>query len=220
MQTNVGRTASHNIQTALNQRSSHLLRLPAELRLRIYDYALSEDTQVVLLSDEGVKTGQPALLRTCRQIRNEALDLYYSSNIFVLVLNVNGRKAMETETAWTATQPARCQLVKKFIIEICCMNWRASEALYLVDKACNFLFSDLRDCDVASDKILFTLAEDHRQQIKEGVRVGSGYYHELAGHNVHPRVIKREVETECALVEYLVAFWNSERLGGSVRDYL
>ncbi|KAK3720843.1 hypothetical protein LTR37_003506 [Vermiconidia calcicola] len=201
MQANVGGMASYNIQTALDQSSSPLMRLPAELRLRIYDYALTEDTYVMLLNDEGAKTGQPALLRTCRQIRNEALDLYYSSNVFALVVDVNGRKAMETEIRWTVRLGARCQLIKKFIIEIC------------------FLVSDLIESGVASEKIKFALAEDYRQQIKEGVRIGSGYYHELAGRYVHPRVVRREVEEERALMKYFVTYRNAG-LRWLLRDYL
>ena len=219
MQANVGRMASYNIQTALDQSSSPLMRLPAELRLRIYDYALTEDTYVMLLNDEGAKTGQPALLRTCRQIRNEALDLYYSSNVFALVVDVNGRKAMETEIRWTVRLGARCQLIKKFIIEICCKHWRASEALYMVDKTCKVLVSDLIESGVASEKIKFALAEDYRQQIKEGVRIGSGYYHELAGRYVHPRVVRREVEEERALMKYFVTYRNAG-LRWLLRDYL
>lgn len=48
---------------------SRLLALPAELRNRIYEYALIQD-------------GQPALLLTSCQIRQESLQIWYNRNDF------------------------------------------------------------------------------------------------------------------------------------------
>lgn len=77
-------------EPAAEQRpASPLFKLPAELRNRIYEYALTDDKQplVVVHTWLSVSNGyglcmQPALVRTCRAIRNEALSIFYSSNEF------------------------------------------------------------------------------------------------------------------------------------------
>lgn len=80
-----------------------LLRLSAELRITIYKYALLEPRAIHLqsgLSEAFASTSnlkaklkrcqasveQPALVRTCPQIRNEALQIFYSGNDFVVNL--------------------------------------------------------------------------------------------------------------------------------------
>ncbi|KAK3072113.1 hypothetical protein LTR53_007421 [Teratosphaeriaceae sp. CCFEE 6253] len=72
----------------------HLLALPAELRSEILETLLldedDEDESVVHVADRHVffedwhhKTWQPpAILHTCRQLRNEAATIYYAANIF------------------------------------------------------------------------------------------------------------------------------------------
>ena len=59
---------------------SDLLGLPAELRNRIYRYALVGQAPV----DVGAKKtlDEPALLAVCKQIRNEALAIYYHESRF------------------------------------------------------------------------------------------------------------------------------------------
>lgn len=53
------------------------LKLPRELRDEIYEYALTlpDDPQELLITKHTI--AQPALLRTCRQIRLEASPYYY-----------------------------------------------------------------------------------------------------------------------------------------------
>ncbi|KAH9826243.1 hypothetical protein Tdes44962_MAKER03627 [Teratosphaeria destructans] len=57
---------------------SPLLGLPPELRNHIYEDVLVGD--VTLFDGFGRCEDEPALLRTCHQIREEALKLYYSNN--------------------------------------------------------------------------------------------------------------------------------------------
>ncbi|KAK5124259.1 hypothetical protein LTR85_001962 [Meristemomyces frigidus] len=63
------------------QQSCVLLALPPELRNHIYSDVLSTG-DVVVIHENGTKPALPPLLQTCRQIRNEALQLYHASNIF------------------------------------------------------------------------------------------------------------------------------------------
>ena len=80
-----------------------LLELPAELRNRIYEYALTKKDHIDLYHwrrfckkwTAGRWIGdvyrsymkEPAFLRTCRQVRNEALPLFYSRNVFGVPCN-------------------------------------------------------------------------------------------------------------------------------------
>lgn len=57
---------------AIEQTQSPLFALPAELRNRIYEQ--------VAIQQYG--NGQPNLLRTCRKIREEGLELFYTSHAF------------------------------------------------------------------------------------------------------------------------------------------
>lgn len=63
----------------------HLLELPAELRLRIFEYALAPTGVLSLLSSSAKRftvspTINSAILGTCRQINHEAADMLYSEN--------------------------------------------------------------------------------------------------------------------------------------------
>lgn len=59
-----------------------LLDLPAELRLIIWEYALSEDKKISLPSTV------PAVLTTNKQVAFEATGIYYTSNAFTLTVNL------------------------------------------------------------------------------------------------------------------------------------
>ncbi|KAL2040130.1 hypothetical protein N7G274_007033 [Stereocaulon virgatum] len=61
------------------QRQSPLLRLPAELRNKIYEYALTEEDPISYRNPLGV-----AILRTNRKIYGEAKHIYHMANTFVI----------------------------------------------------------------------------------------------------------------------------------------
>lgn len=63
---------------------SRLLNLPKELRLTIYTHALTSTTLIIPFS--GHKP-HPALLRTNKQIRSEAIPIYYKHNRFIARLD-------------------------------------------------------------------------------------------------------------------------------------
>ena len=68
---------------------THLLGLPGELRNRIYRYVLVSDETIHIDPD---CFQQPALLRTCTQVRNETSSIYYKENDFefeVLEFNIS-----------------------------------------------------------------------------------------------------------------------------------
>lgn len=80
--------------TSSLQAASPLFRLPAELRNIIYEMALPEDHPISVgttpwYSSTTVPPGtgtQPALTRTCRAIRHEALPIFYAENVFITSL--------------------------------------------------------------------------------------------------------------------------------------
>jgi len=76
--------------TQHNQLSSPLLRLPAELRDKIYTYALSDYEWIIEPYNNVLKCWQRseyafALLRTCRQIHFEACHFRYTLGNFVFM---------------------------------------------------------------------------------------------------------------------------------------
>lgn len=60
----------------------YLLELAAELRNRIYEYVLIKDKTITVSRH---RIAQPGLLRTCRQIREEARAIYYCRNAFKIL---------------------------------------------------------------------------------------------------------------------------------------
>lgn len=61
---------------------SPLLKLPAELRNRVYEYALYTDGQCLITKAGGIP--EPSLLTTSKEIRKEAIGIYYSVNNVML----------------------------------------------------------------------------------------------------------------------------------------
>lgn len=69
--------------------SCGILKIPPELRVYIYEYLFhtEENTEMRIRKWPPTSTAgwqEPALLRTCHQVRIEATDIYYSSNNFLL----------------------------------------------------------------------------------------------------------------------------------------
>jgi hypothetical protein len=75
-----------------------LMKLPPEMRNMIYQWSLVHQTWnwAVDISTEQ----QPPLLRTCTQIRNEALKIYYYWNIFSFTTLSTDAQALQPITAW------------------------------------------------------------------------------------------------------------------------
>lgn len=70
---------------------ARLLQLPAELRNRIYKFILCDESPIAVkrhLSSQPLY--DTAILQACREIRNEALPIYYGSNVFVLNVRWRG----------------------------------------------------------------------------------------------------------------------------------
>ena len=64
--------------------SSALFRLPAKLRNRIYEYAISEESTLQSTKLKGIL--ELALLETCKVIRHEAIGISYHYNTFTLTI--------------------------------------------------------------------------------------------------------------------------------------
>jgi hypothetical protein len=69
---------------------SHLLKLPPELRNRIYESALTADSSS--RNRELHTPHRPALLQVCRQLRDETRLFYFSLNRFHIIVTVNNTK--------------------------------------------------------------------------------------------------------------------------------
>ena len=66
--------------------SSPFMKLAAELRNTIYEYALYLDDGVIEVS-ETAGIPEPALLLTCKDIRREAIGVFYSINTIKLLID-------------------------------------------------------------------------------------------------------------------------------------
>lgn len=68
---------------------SLLSKLPAELRIQIFELALTSPTAYGVGDQRPInrQAVQPPLTRTCRQIRKEALPVFYECNTFNFYLN-------------------------------------------------------------------------------------------------------------------------------------
>lgn len=104
--------------------ASMLLKLPAELRLRIYEYALYIDGEGIceITRNEGIP--EPALLLTCKVVRDEGVAIFYAVNTVRLVTesfypavhNLIARKVSALRTTGVN--------VKKLDVEICASGKR------------------------------------------------------------------------------------------------
>ncbi|KAI5359479.1 hypothetical protein Slin14017_G103810 [Septoria linicola] len=77
--------------------SSGLLRLPAELRNRIYEHVLVEEDPIPI--EPGLKL--PQLLSTCAQIREEATLLWFSENDFQTVITDCDSTSLQCFEDWS-----------------------------------------------------------------------------------------------------------------------
>lgn len=79
-------TASVTTLKAANDNDSALLQLPGELRNRIYRLVLCQEKQIIV-TRLNWSSHQPALLQTNRQIRNEAIGVFYHGNAFCVAVH-------------------------------------------------------------------------------------------------------------------------------------
>jgi hypothetical protein len=109
----------NNMDTTEAPKLSLLLSLPAELRLRIYSFALAPTGSIYLHRTSTKRyavtpsTISPALLATCRQINYEASGVLYTEN--VVHIAVDGH-----DTSWPAINEARLpQFVLQKLEHLC-----------------------------------------------------------------------------------------------------
>lgn len=93
---------------------SPLLNLPAELRNHIFKLAVVKDHPIEIYS--WVAHRKAALLATCKQIRSEALAIYYGENTFIFPLPWNPKV---TESKWRdAISNRRTDLIRDLRIDL------------------------------------------------------------------------------------------------------
>ena len=109
--------------------TSLLLMLPAELRNRIYEMVLlrPEVINLVYLDPRRLKhleheVAQPSLTRTCHQIREETLPIFYGQNVFL---------TYAVTTNWSGASGAIPRGSKSWVNAIGRENRRALKHLYI-----------------------------------------------------------------------------------------
>ncbi|KAK3714163.1 hypothetical protein LTR37_007965 [Vermiconidia calcicola] len=75
--------------------AASLLRIPGELRNRIYRLAVVEQNTINFCMKHNFLPPEPALLSASKKIRREAADIYYKENSFVLVVHDNDGTIVE-----------------------------------------------------------------------------------------------------------------------------
>ncbi|KAK4540580.1 hypothetical protein LTR36_009110 [Oleoguttula mirabilis] len=102
-----------------NSKRSPLLDIPGELRNRIYRLAVISDTTVNVDSTElwgpgGTLSQTPALMRTCKQLREEVHEIYLEENSFAfthLTIHPNAIAAFERIAGASARKMTRVKVV-------------------------------------------------------------------------------------------------------------
>jgi hypothetical protein len=88
---------------------SHLLDLPAELREHIFSLAVTSEKPIVTFrldkfqKESYTQAFQPAITKVSRQVRREALPLYYDCNEFII--HTEGQKAEDAHRWLYYSQP-------------------------------------------------------------------------------------------------------------------
>lgn len=94
---------THDVDSQASAKKSPLLSLPPEMRNRIYRFALVEEDDIEIPSG-GPFPSDPPLLRTCSQIRGEAISIFYLENTFSFTIeDFNAGKYLE----WCGTSKYR-----------------------------------------------------------------------------------------------------------------
>lgn len=116
--------------TSNSSNHSRLLSLPAELRLRIWEYSLAPTGTLILTTTTTKRFATnpiiaPALLRTCRQIHNEASSIIIAENSICITVDAH-------DTCWPTISESRLpqrvleKLQHMCIILDCTATFRAS----------------------------------------------------------------------------------------------
>jgi hypothetical protein len=74
----------NNLTPSSSVDQSPLFRLPPELRDMIYEYAFSTNTCARVTKEAGIL--EPALLSTCKVVRDEAIAVFYGQERLILVV--------------------------------------------------------------------------------------------------------------------------------------
>lgn len=77
---------------------SHLLRLPAEIRNKIYEEVFHGARFEIVGKDDETQSSGPGILRSCRQVYIEALETYYRRSVFWIYLPASSVKGKITAT--------------------------------------------------------------------------------------------------------------------------
>lgn len=108
-------TPSATLAAAPQQMTPSLLIIPPELRNQIYSYTLLQEQTIELSTVRSINTS--ALLRTCRQIRQEASRMYYTANEFMF--KIHGYRGLKAAPAFRVHLQYSHAGRKNFQLQIC-----------------------------------------------------------------------------------------------------
>ena len=108
--------------------TSRLLELPPELRNYVYELSVVSNTSIVIEpGDKSTRAKQPPLILVNRQIRSEALLIFYAQNTFEFDASECG--FVTAKGHWLQLPPGSFHLLKRVIIRTCCHE----ASYYLLD---------------------------------------------------------------------------------------
>lgn len=137
--------------TATSSSSSRLLSLPPELRVMIFEFVLISGR--ITISPSAVPAW-PALLSTNRQVREEALKIWYGKNLFSFtVVDCDGSLAnkFRRNTQWKIYHPQKDNALVNFQGR---PDWRN-------------LMDWCRDVHCGSATAIFSIPKEHREDVSK-----------------------------------------------------
>lgn len=112
----------------MDSSSSPLLSLAPELRNEIYKYTFYKKGMYHLIISITGNEPQPPLMRTCRQLRNEALPLWYTNKDFRVTVD-------STNAGGPLTWFSRIHPDDQKLISSVCVEWNVSPSEERIFKA-------------------------------------------------------------------------------------
>lgn len=145
---------------------SPLLALPPELRTRIYEYAVVEETPVSVGEQSPVtfawqpRIREPALLHTNRQLRAETSLIYYSMNVFQM-------KTSTLVEPWFETLGEQCVSLLKEMRAFGPSAGRVERSQYWLpeyETAVRMWCENLGHCNLRKEALLLPLRDEHGEE--------------------------------------------------------
>jgi hypothetical protein len=216
---------NHTREPGLESRPT-LLSLPAELRNAIYAFAVTSDAPIPIFpfcatTQQYTETWRvnpkpPALASVCKQLREEVLPIYYTTNAFQLVTNENQTRAIYAGklTKWRRflgiwAEKIRClQLTVTYNVFV---HGNGTTRSFFEERRCPIELAtcprkgmsarrwDVGQCNMCACTLLQGLQKRGVEKVDAGLLVGEALF-EFAEKCVKDEALKEVVRCEeCAL---------------------